>query len=249
MIVLKINVTFSRIFTSNLVLSYIITFSLTFIFVTVRLLREKELERNRFAEIEKQKNEIELFALRNQIDSHFLFNTLNNIYGLSLAKSDLAPKSVLLLSEILSFVLYETKKDFYPLANEINIINNFIELEKMRWGDDVSITFDVNGDLDNSFITPLILFTFVENSFKHGIAKTLHNPWVKINLSKTVNEICFEIENCIPTKSMITKPLMNDGIGLENIKRRLNLLYPNSYYLVSKISENSFYIRLTINSE
>jgi len=248
MILFNINVTFSRLFTADLLLIYIITFILVFISISIRLIIEREKEKRFFSEIEYQKREIELFALKNQIDSHFLFNTLNNIYGLALKKSDLAPKGILLLSEILSYVLYETKKDFYPLASEIHLINNYIELEKMRWGDEVDVIFEINGNTNNAYITPLILFTFVENSFKHGIAKTIDNPWVKIKVSTGLNEILFEIENSVPLVKESNAINSKDGIGIMNIKRRLNLLYPNNHYLISKMDEKSFYVGLTLTN-
>jgi LytS/YehU family sensor histidine kinase len=198
MIICNINVTFSRLFTTDLLLTYLVTLVIVFISVSVRLLNEKEKKKNELAHFEKEKKEMELFALKSQIDSHFLFNTLNNIYGLTLRKSDLAPQSVLYLSEILNFVLYETKNDYYPLSKEIQLIKYYIELEKIRYRDTCSINFEVNDKDGDSFITPLILFTFLENSFKHGVSKTMQNPWVKINLKSSVSEIFFEIENSVP---------------------------------------------------
>jgi hypothetical protein len=248
MIAAGINVTFSRIFTSELLLVYFITLALVTITLSVKLINVRNNEKDELKAIENQKREIELFALKNQIDSHFLFNTLNSIYGLSLKKSDLAPKAILLLSEILGYVIYETKKDFYPLSHEMNLINNYIELEKIRWGKEISIKFEAVGDTTNSFVAPLILFTFVENSFKHGVSKTLANPWVSIKLSVGQDELFFEIENSIPLHAANNLKLNSKGIGLENIKRRLNLLYPNMYYLSTKINENSFYVRLTLTN-
>jgi LytS/YehU family sensor histidine kinase len=248
MILAGINVTFSRIFTTELLVIYFITFALVTISLSVKLMLERNKEKNEIIAIENQKREIELFALKNQIDSHFLFNTLNSIYGLSLKKSDLAPKAILLLSEILSYVIYETKKDFYPLSHEMQLINNYIELEKIRWGKEISIKFETDGNVENSFVAPLILFTFVENSFKHGVAKTLDNPWVSIRVSVGQDEMFFEIENSIPKQVANNLPLSSKGIGLDNIVRRLNLLYPNMYYLSSKVNENSFYVRLTLTN-
>lgn len=248
MILAGINVTFSRIFTSELLVIYFITFALVTIVLSVKFMLERNKEKNEIIAIENQKREIELFALKNQIDSHFLFNTLNSIYGLSLKKSDLAPKAILLLSEILSYVIYETKKDFYPLSHEMQLINNYIELEKIRWGKEISIKFETDGNTENSFVAPLILFTFVENSFKHGVAKTLDNPWVSIRVSVGQDEMLFEIENSIPNQVANNLKLNSKGIGLENIKRRLSLLYQNMYYLSSKVNENSFYVRLTLTN-
>ena len=246
MIISKINVTFSKLFTIDLLLVYLVTLVIVFISVSVTLLSEKERKKNELAHFEREKKEMELFALKSQIDSHFLFNTLNNIYGLTLRKSDLAPQSVLYLSEILNFVLYETKNDFYPLSKEIQLLKFYIELEKMRFGDSCSIDFEANDKDDVSFITPLILFTFLENSFKHGVSKTTHNPWVRIRLKSGVSEIFFEIENSVPENSDNSTQDENKGIGLENIRRRLTLLYPQMHKLITRRDEKSFYAGLTL---
>ena len=246
MIVCNINVTFSRLFTIDLLLAYLVTLVIVFISVSVTLLREKDRKKNELAHFEREKKELELFALKSQIDSHFLFNTLNNIYGLALKKSDLTPQSVLYLSEILHFVIYETKNDFYPLSKEIQLLKYYIELEKMRYGDSVSIDFEADEKSDNAYITPLILFTFLENSFKHGVSKTMHNPWVKIRLKSVVSEIFFEIENSVPENPGNSGLIGNKGIGLENIRRRLTLLYPQMHKLITRRNENSFYVGLAL---
>jgi len=246
MLILDINVTFSGLFTVDILLVYIVTLVLVFISISFTLLLEKERGKNERAEFEREKKEMELFALKNQIDSHFLFNTLNNIYGLALKKSDLTPRGILLLSEILSFVIYETKNDYYPLSKEIQLINNYIELEKMRYTDSFSIDFQATDTSEDSYITPLILFTFLENSIKHGVSKTMHNPWVKIRLKSSVSEVFFEIENSVPENSENKSPNGNKGIGLENIRRRLALLYPQMHRLVTRRDEKSFYVGLTL---
>ena len=246
MIISGINVTFSSLFTIDLLIVYLVTLAIVFISVSIMLLREKERGKSERAQFEKEKKEMELFALKSQIDSHFLFNTLNNIYGLALRKSDLAPQSVLYLSEILNFVLYETKNDFYPLSKEIQLLKYYIELEKMRYGDSFRIDFEADDKDDDSCITPLILFTFLENSFKHGVSKTMNNPWVKIRLKSGVSEIFFEIENSVPLNPENVGHEGNKGIGLENIRRRLTLLYPQMHKLITRRDENSFYAGLTL---
>jgi LytS/YehU family sensor histidine kinase len=246
MIIFNINVTFSGLFTIDILLTYFVTVVIVFVFISVTLILEKERKKNELAHFEREKKEMELFALKTQIDSHFLFNTLNNIYGLALKKSDLTPRGILLLSEILSFVIYETKNDYYPLSKEIQLINNYIELEKMRYSDSLNIDFDANDISVDSFITPLILFTFLENSFKHGVFKTMHNPWVKMRLKSSVSEIFFEIENSVPESYDNSSQDGNKGIGLENIRRRLALLYPQMHKLTTRRDENSFYAGLTL---
>ena len=246
MLLFNINVTFSGLFTIHILMVYIVTMVLAFISISVTLLLEKEREKNERVKYEREKKEMELFALKNQIDSHFLFNTLNNIYGLALKKSDQTPKGILLLSEILSFVIYETKNDYYPLSKEIQLINNYIELERMRYSDSFSIDFQANDISEDSYVTPLIIFTFLENSFKHGISKTMHNPWVKIRLKSSVSEIFFEIENSVPENYENSDQNWNKGIGLENIRRRLSLLYPQMHSLITRRDEKSFYVGLTL---
>jgi LytS/YehU family sensor histidine kinase len=246
MIISGINVTFSSLFTIDLLIVYLVTLAIVFISVSIMLLREKERGKSERAQFEKEKKEMELFALKSQIDSHFLFNTLNNIYGLALRKSDLAPQSVLYLSEILNFVLYETKNDFYPLSKEIQLLKYYIELEKMRYGDSFRIDFEADDKDDDSCITPLILFTFLENSFKHGVSKTMNSPWVKIRLKSGVSEIFFEIENSVPLNPENVGHEGNKGIGLENIRRRLALLYPQMHKLITRMDENAFYAGLTL---
>ena len=247
LIICDINVTFSRLFTIDLLLVYLVTLVIVFIYVSIILLREKERKKHELEQFEREKKEMELFALKSQIDSHFLFNTLNNIYGLALKKSDLTPQSILYLSEILNFVLYETKNDFYPLSKEIQLLKYYIELERMRYGDSFNVDFEADDDKDyDSYITPLILFTFLENSFKHGISKTMYNPWVKIRLRSGVSEIFFEIENSIPENPDNAGQDGNKGIGLENIRRRLTLLYPQMHKLIIRRDANSFYAGLTL---
>jgi len=247
LIMCDINVTFSRLFTIDLLLVYLVTLVIVFIYVSITLLREKGRKKNELEQFEREKKEMELFALKSQIDSHFLFNTLNNIYGLALKKSDLTPQSILYLSEILNFVLYETKNDFYPLSKEIQLLKYYIELERMRYGDSFNVDFEADDDkYYDSYITPLILFTFLENSFKHGISKTMHNPWVKIRLRSSVSEIFFEIENSIPENPDNAGQDGNKGIGLENIRRRLILLYPQMHKLIIRRDANSFYAGLTL---
>lgn len=246
MLAFKINVTFSGLFTIDLLIAYLVTLSIVIIYISITLLREKEKKKNELADFEREKRDMELFALKSQIDSHFLFNTLNNIYGLALKKSDLAPQSILYLSEILNFVIYETKNDFYPLTREIRLIRYYIELEKMRYGNSFRIDFETDDKDDDSYVTPLILFTFLENSFKHGVSKTMHDPWVRIKLKSSVSEIFFEIENSIPGNQHNSDKEGIKGIGLENIRRRLALLYPQMHKLITRRTDNSFYAALTI---
>ena len=186
----------------------------------------------------------ELNYLKAQIHPHFLFNTLNNLYSLTLKQSPKAPKMILRLSELLSYVLYESSQGEILLIKEINQINNFIALEKMRYGDRLDLSFNYSGNIDNSTIESMILIPFIENSFKHGIANEMNNVWVKINLKVTGNELNFKIENNKTNKTIINSN--SKGIGLINVKRRLELLYPLSHYLIIDDLEDRFIVDLKL---
>jgi len=196
-------------------------------------------------EMEKQKLEVELNTLKEQLNPHFMFNTLNNIYSLSLDKSDKAPEFILKLSDLMSYTLYECKEKFVPISKEIDFIKNYLELERIRVRDGVKIDFNIKGDSLNKKISPLLLLTFIENAFKHGINTRPNNPFIKIDLDfETNNKLLFKIENSKPKIEAINTE--NNGIGLKNAKKRLNLLYPDKHQL--KISDNElvFLVELEI---
>jgi two-component system LytT family sensor kinase len=199
--------------------------------------------------LKEQKKTSELKALKNQLNPHFLFNTLNNLYILSLEKSDEAPEVISKLSDILDYILFRCNEQFVPLANEINMLNNYIALEKLRYGKRLNISFEYNGEI-GAHIAPLLLLTFLENSFKHGVNQEIREAHIKIKLSATNGNINFIIEN--------TKPLSINGkanhqnresIGLKNIKTQLNILYPKTHILVINDDEQNFSIILNLISK
>jgi len=182
-------------------------------------------------ETENEKLEAELKVLKAQLNPHFMFNTLNNIYSLSLDKSNLTPGIVLKLSEIMSYTLYECKEDKVLVKDEINFINNYLELEKIRIGEEANIEFVNIGLYDHLKMAPLLFMPFIENAFKHGINQRPANPYIKIRLEFTADKkMKFFIEN--NTTPHYTDENKNPhGIGVENVKKRLNLIYPNSHKL------------------
>ncbi|WP_235835869.1 sensor histidine kinase [Cognatitamlana onchidii] len=186
--------------------------------------------------------EQELHYLKMQIHPHFLFNTLNTMYGLALKKADETPEMILKLSNLLDYLLYQADKPFVLLTDDINHINDYIELEKMRFNDTLNIAFHKDNIIHDKQIAPMLLLPFIENSFKHG---TLNNGVldIGIRLSCDAKNIYFYIENS--SKNHDTK---SKGIGLENIKKRLDLLYKNQYSLDINNSNNLFKIDLKIKS-
>ena len=182
--------------------------------------------------LEKEKLAAELKFLKTQIHPHFLFNTLNNLYALTLQKSDDAPEVVLRLSGLMNYMLYEASAKQVSLVKEIESIHNYIALEKIRYGSSLEIAFDVSGNIDRARIAPMLLLPFVENSFKHGVSDEVRDKWIIINLNVTDEHLTFKVENSRSARSPGGKEKdYTGGIGLKNVRRRLELLYPEQYEL------------------
>ncbi|MBH2005624.1 MAG: sensor histidine kinase, partial [Sphingobacteriia bacterium] len=187
--------------------------------------------------------------LKSQTNPHFLFNTLNNIYSLARDKNDLAPESILRLSKILRFMLYETGGESIVIDDELKIITDYIALEKLRYDDSLFVT--LNTDIDNSKqpLPPLLLIPLVENAFKHGVSETRNEPFVDINLIVKQQQLLFIVKNSI--EETATEQEVKENIGLSNLRRQLALLY-NDYDL-SVGQENAVFtstlrINLTSNA-
>ncbi|WP_272151198.1 sensor histidine kinase [Tenacibaculum aiptasiae] len=199
--------------------------------------RNEEL-RNKFLQTQLQLKEQELKFLKMQIHPHFLFNTLNTLYGFALKKSENAPNMILKLSGLLDYILYQIDKPSVFLKNEIEHIDNYISLEKMRFQDSLNIHFHKEIEYDNVKIPPMLLLPFVENAFKHGVQI---NGVLKVDLSikTSQNSLEFNIQN--PMKNISSS---KKGIGLENIKKRLEMLFQNHYFLNITQENNIFKIEL-----
>jgi LytS/YehU family sensor histidine kinase len=194
-------------------------------------------------EIEHEKLTTELSFLKSQINPHFLFNTLNNIYALALVKSDATADSVLKLSSIMRYVLDETKHDSVPLDKEIQFIKDYIELQKVRLTDKVTIRFLTEGKTEEKQIAPLILIPFVENAFKYGIS-TKETSAIVFELKADENTIDFTSKNTIMPGDKEKNE--QTGIGLKNTQRRLELLYPEKHTLTISNENNRFIVHLTL---
>ena len=196
--------------------------------------------KSKFLETQLQLKEQELKFLKMQIHPHFLFNSLNTIYGFAIAKADEAPEMILKLSNLLDYILYQVEKPKVLLSEELNHLEDYISLEKMRFHDTLKVNFKKDKLNETIQIPPMLLIPFVENSFKHGVIidETLS---VNINLTTKDNSLFFEVEN-----SSTLKEEKNIGIGLENIKKRLEMLYPNKHQLEILEKEHSFKVLLKI---
>lgn len=192
--------------------------------------------------LENEKLVSELAFLKSQINPHFLFNSLNNIYSLAYQKSEKTPEAVLKLSEIMRYMLYESNENKVPLLEEIRYLKNYIELQKLRFKDKAYINFEVDEDMQDQKITPLILISFVENAFKHGVATDKENP-ITIVLNVSSNKLFFQVIN----KRNNQNKDETGGIGLQNVKRRLDLLYKGQYRLHIEEDKDIYNCELYLN--
>lgn len=199
-------------------------------------------------ELEQRNIETELSMLRSQMQPHFFFNTLNNLYSLTLDKSDQAPETVLKLSELMSYVVYKGKNSQVELINEIEHLQNYLNLERLRYDDRLVVDFDIEGDIGGQKIPPLILVTFLENAFKHGSSNNLGNTSIQISLKIESDRIKYTVINDYRDLEVSKNGDMK-GIGIENTKRRLDLLYKDDYNLDIGRNDGKFKVALSIPTQ
>lgn len=238
----------------------------------LKFLKDWMSQREKLQKIEREQVAMELNFLKSQVHPHFFFNTLNNLYSLTLQKSDLAPEVVLKLSDLMSYMLYDSGAALVPLDKEVVNLDNYIALEKLRFGSRLSLSFEKEGlhifgpderegPAEPIRIPPLILLTFVENSFKHGMNQIIGEGRITILLKVLPGELWFDIGNSVgagaPTAGDTTGPKnggigpengigMKNGIGLRNVVRRLDLLYGSRYRLDLSGTEDIFQVTLKI---
>lgn len=194
--------------------------------------------------LREEKRTTELNALKNQLNPHFLFNTLNNLYTLALKKSDQAPAAIMKLSKILDYLLYQCKDNYVPIQGEVKLLNHYIALEEIRYGQRLAVNFDYNIG-EQVKIAPLLLLTFTENAFKHGVSQEIQQATIEIQLHARKDKIRFTIKNSIPKQhQQATKD--REALGLQNTRRQLELLYPNSAILKTEHAENFFLLTLEL---
>lgn len=198
-------------------------------------------------QLEKEKVKAELELLKSQLHPHFLFNTLNNLYGMILEKSDKSAEIVLKLSEMLRYVLYETKKEKVPLERELEFISNYISLEKMRYSD-LEVSIDIKGDVKGVRVVPALFLPFVENAFKYGVSERLEQSWIKMQLKIEDDMLSFKLINSKVLKETGVTP-HKGGIGLLNIRKRLQMQYPEMFELETKEYDQIFVVRLVLRIE
>jgi two-component system, LytTR family, sensor kinase len=219
----------------------LVVFLLFAVSASVKLLSEWYKNEKVKTRINTEKINAELSFFKTQLNPHFLFNSLNSIYSLANKKSDSTTDAIITLSELMRYMIYETDKNLVSLQNEIAYIKNYISLQNLRLKDSSGVRFNVYGKLDHN-IEPLLLISFIENAFKYGTDYTgKTNINIKINIEN--DTLKFNVSNYISFKEMNNS---NSGLGIQNIKNRLNLLYPNSHTLKIEESENLFSVELLL---
>lgn len=218
-----------------------------FIMASIKLIKQRSEEKRRLEELEKEKTTSELNFLKAQIHPHFLLNTLNNIYALTLKKSDKSAESVLKLSEMLTYVLYRCNEKYVLLKDEIQLLENYIALEKLRYGPDLKLSFDKNISEEDIQIAPLILLSIVENAFKHGASNDLNKPIITIQLQATKNVIAFTVFNTKSKTAQEDLTKYTKGIGSSNMKKQLDLLYPENHELKVTEADTAYEVLLKIH--
>ena len=205
-------------------------------------------DRIRFERLEKeartQRMDAELKFLRSQVSPHFLFNMMANMVSLARQQSDLLEPSLIKLSDLLRYMLYDSAEEKITAGNETDNIKNYVALQQLRFGEDVMVDLNIENDCAECLVEPMLLIPFIENAFKHGVGM-LKDPYIKIRLNIKAYQLVFEVINNF-NKANLSKD-KNAGIGLANVKNRLRLLYPNKYKLEITEHNNVFSVQLNID--
>jgi len=223
---------------ASLFIMLLIKFYLTYFLIWLK-------EHKKLIEVEKLQLETELKFLRTQISPHFFFNTLNNIYSLAVEKSDKTPKTILKLSELMRYLLHETHQKRQSLSKEIACLQNYLDLERIRRGDLLIINMGISGEIEDKKIAPMLLLSFIENAFKHGVNKNIGVVEIDIDFNIIDDFLYFRISNPLPTitnnDKMVPDP-REGGIGMGNVKKRLKLGYQKEAYNLDITTNDRQYI-------
>lgn len=212
-----------------------------FLSVAIKLLLHWRKSKEDYQKLMRDKVEAELKFLKVQLNPHFLFNTLNNLYFLTTEKSEKAPQAILQLSEMLDYVMHSGKSEFVPLEQELKQAENYIALELLRYEDRVQVDTLVTGQLENCKIGPMILITLIENAFKHGVMKVAAKSWIKLSVDGNSEKVDITVCNSWKPKDP------GNGIGLENLRSQLDLLYREKYkLLIDTEAPDEFLVNITL---
>lgn len=219
---------------------------ISFAFISIKFFKDWRQKQRDNLNLKKENANAELSLLKAQIHPHFLFNTLNNIYAFTLNKSPQAKNIVRKLEDMLHYMIEECEQPLVTVTNEIKTIEDYFELERIRYGNSLDMQMEITGDYNNKIITPLLMMPFVENSFKHGTSKMLRKPWIKLFIQADENVLHFTLTNSKPVHETANR---KGGIGLNNVKKRLELLYPQNHLLTIESTVNTFTVNMQIPLE
>jgi len=208
----------------------------------IKLMKHWYTEGQRNLRLQKENAESQLQILKAQVHPHFLFNTLNNIYSFTQNTSSTASAMVMGLSDILRYMLYECNKPLVPLAKELKMTEEYIDLERIRYGNALEMDINLPGDTDGLHVAPLMLLPFIENCFKHGISNILDQPWLSLHVTIEDRTMTMKLLNSKPARPSHRTP----GIGIDNVRKRLALLYPGKHELVINEEEEVFIVILKL---
>ena len=215
------------------------------LFLSLKTLKNWHLEQLKAETLARENSNAELQLLKAQVHPHFLFNTLNNIYSFTLNQSPLAGTLVQKLSGMLNYMIHECKEPLVPLEKEIKLIQDYIGLEKVRYGNRLDMEVEINGEYNNKMVAPLLMIPFVENCFKHGASAMRGQQWIKLSINFNENKLDFKLSNSKPPD--INGTSNKKGIGLANVQKRLQLLYPENYFLLTEATKDSYIVHLKVN--
>lgn len=211
--------------------------------VAIKLFKEWFRQREQTLQAENEKVKMELESLRSQIHPHFLFNTLNNLYSLTLTNSASASLVVEHLSDLLRYMLYECREQYVSVNKELNMLKKYIELEKLRYGNRLDVAFNITGDTSGLVVSPLLFLPFVENSFKHGVSQQLDQCWINIHIYIEDNTMTFQVSNSRTERHEHAY----GGLGMQNVQKRLQLLYPDTHKLKITEEDEVYVVRLELS--
>jgi len=210
--------------------------------VAIKLMKIWYLKKIEHEQLEKEKLKAELDLLTGQLHPHFMFNTLNNIYSLSLTDSKQTPEAILKLSHLMHYMIKECRQPYISIGKEIDMIQSYLALEKARFGERLEITLNVSGDLSDHHIPPLMLLPLIENSVKHGVNQMPEQAWISMDVVVRNGEFICKIINGVGDNQNASR--QSPGIGLQNIKKRLALLYPERHELRITHTDDVFIVTL-----
>ena len=217
--------------------------------LSIKLAKNYLEAQNRHRLLEKEKHETELKFLKSQFNPHFLFNTINSIFVLINKNTDQATDTLAKFSELLRYQLYECNESQIPLDREISYIHSFIDLEKIRQNDNFELIVNIDkNSFGNAFIAPFVLMPFLENAFKHLSTHTILKNWIHLNIGFLDNNLIFNVKNSVSNDDALSNDAVQfGGLGLKNVKRRLDLVYPKAYHLDINSQKESFEVDLRID--